>query len=101
MVFMLAWMFCFVTLLVTVVVLHFLYRWRGSDLELMSWGRELALALVASALQAGVYWAVIALSGRVHWSQHALGFAVVMICYKLGHLTEMTSLELKKEKPCP
>jgi hypothetical protein len=94
MAFLIMWAFCFVTLMATVVLLHFIYRWRGSDLGLMPWGKEIALAAFASALQAGLYVAVLAVSGRIHWSQELLGFLAVMFCYKLGHLQDMGKIEL-------
>jgi predicted AlkP superfamily pyrophosphatase or phosphodiesterase len=87
------WVLCFITLLATVVLLHFIYRWRGSDLGLMPWGKEIVLAAFASFLQAGIY-AVVMRFGMVHWSQWLLGFLAVMFCYKLGHLADMGKIEL-------
>ena len=98
--YLLIWGACAITLLMSLAALHWTYRLLGSDFGLNDWKRELVTAVVASALQAGVFAIAMYLTregaGPAGARRFALIFSVAMlwVCYKVTHLAEMDNLEI-------
>jgi hypothetical protein len=98
--YLLMWGVCAITLLVSLAALHCTYRLLGSDFGLNAWKRELVTALVAAALQAGVFAVAMYVTregaGPAGARRFALIFSVAMlwVCYKVTHLAEMDNLEI-------
>ena len=96
-VFLQLWLTCFLTLGAAVRGLTFAYRILGSDLGtqegLGGFGSEVVVALVASALQALVLWAAVAVIGTPHLYHFVLAAVVAGFVYMATHLEDMTRLE--------
>ena len=97
--YLLIWLLCAVTLAVAVAGLHVAYRLLGSDFGTEGLVKETVTLLVASALQAGVFyiaWAVYDPESpqRLWTFVRIFGVLVVVLVYKLTHLTDMDAVEL-------
>jgi hypothetical protein len=98
--YLLIWGACVLTLLISVGALYWIYRILGSDFGLNDWKREVLTALVAAALQAGVFAVALYLTSEGAGAGGArrfallFSFAMLWVCYKLTHLTEMDNLEI-------
>ena len=94
------WVGCFAALVVALVALHWTYRLLGSDFGLTGWKSELATALVASAMQAGVFFVAAYLTGEGAGiggaTRFALIFSVLLLCgcFKVTHLTDLDAIDL-------
>ena len=98
--FAIIWGGCFVALLVALVALHGTYRLLGSDFGLTGWKSELMTAVVASAMQAGVFLVAAYLTregaGVGGATRFALIFSILLLCacYKVTHLTDLDAIDL-------
>ncbi len=87
------WLLSFATLAVAVVLLTLGYRLLGSDLGTDGFVRETVIALVASACQALVIWAVVALIGAPAFFHFVFAAVVAGLIYIATHLEDMGRLE--------
>ena len=86
--FLVFWMIMFASLAVTLAVLNPIYSMFGADLGLKGFWRETVIAVVVSALQAGIFWAVLQVTGLVV-GRALLGAAIVLyLSYKVTHLSD-------------
>ena len=98
--FAIIWGGCFIALVATLVALHWTYRLLGSDFGLGSWKSELPTAVVASAMQAGIFALAVYLTregaGIGGAQRFAFIFPVLLLCgcYKLTHLTDLDTIDL-------
>lgn len=92
-IFLTAWLIAFLSLSLAVAGLTVAYRLLGSDLRTEGWLRETAIALVTSAIQALLLWAVISLIGYPHWLHLFLAAVIAGLVYRLTHLEDMERLE--------
>jgi hypothetical protein len=86
--FMVFWMIMFVSLAVTLAVLNPIYSVFGADLGLRGFKRETVIAAVVSLLQAGIFWAVLQVTGLVLGRALFGSAAVLYVGYKITHLTD-------------
>ena len=92
-IFLQLWLTCFLTLGAAVLGLHIAYRLLGSELGTEGVVNETVIALVASALEALVLWAAVAVIGAPHLYHIVLAAVVAGFVYLVTHLEEMTKLE--------
>ncbi len=96
--FLLVWAVAATALGLSVAGLTLIYRLLGSDLGTDGWLRELGIVLFTSAIQAGLYMAVTALSnepGRAAGQAlYAFGVLATALAYKVTHLADMEALEI-------
>ncbi len=98
--FAIIWGGCFAALVIALVALHWTYRLLGSDFGLNGWKSELATAVVASAMQAGVFFVAAYLTREGAGVGGATRFAVIFsilllcACYKVTHLTDLDAIDL-------
>jgi hypothetical protein len=98
--FAIIWGGSFAALVATVVALHWIYRLLGSDFGLNGWKSELPTAMVAAAMQAGVFFVAAYLTregaGVGGATRFALIFSVLFLCgcYKVTHLSDLDGIDL-------
>ena len=98
--FVIIWGGCVAALVVALVALHWTYRLLGSDFGLNGWKSELPTAIVAAAMQAGVFLVAAYLTregaGIGGATRFALIFSVLLLCacYKVTHLRDLDAIDL-------
>ena len=86
------WATGFVSFILAVTLLHFVYREAGTDLGLDGVGKELVAAIVASACQAGLTLAIL-VALNVVFVRHVALMVVAFAVYRLAHWQDMEDLE--------
>jgi hypothetical protein len=87
------WALAFVTLCAALVLLNIFDSIIGNDLTLLSLGKEVAIATVASLIEGASVWAVVAfLPGAIRGL--FIPAAIVALLYKISHLEDWSRYDI-------
>jgi hypothetical protein len=87
------WAAAFLSLAVAVILLNIYFGLIGNDLELLTAGKEIAIAAVASLVEAAGLWLILSFAPS---AMRAMVFPVLIVglIYKIAHLTDWSRYDV-------